>query len=154
MIEQFKIFIDRLKDGSEQKIEGSFSPELLEVDEKELQFHHPVVVDAVCYTAEEDLIIQITASTLATMPCAICNEWTTIEISASNYYVTEPLEEIKGAVYDFGLALREALLTQVPHVGECNQGHCPDRKLIEPFLRKEDEIVQSRNPFKDIDLEL
>ena len=151
MIEEFKIYIDRLNDGDTQEIEGAFDPALLEIDEKELQFHHPVSVKAEAYVTEEDLIIRVSASTAAMMPCAICNELTTTPLSCVNFYVTEPLSEIKGAVYNFGLALREGLLTELPHKVECNQGHCPSRKVLEQYLRSDEE--EKKSPFKDIDLE-
>lgn len=154
MNDDFKIYIDRLKDGEVQKIEGLFKPELLEVDEEDLQFHKGVLVKAEAYTTEEDLIVRLTASTTATMPCAICNEPTDTKISCTDFYVTEPLSEIKGAVYNFALALREGLLTEIPATTECNQGPgtCPMRKTYEQYFRSEEE-TEIASPFKDIDLE-
>ncbi len=154
MNDDFKIYIDRLKDGEVQKIEGLFKPELLEVDEEELQFQNDVLVKAEAYTTEEDLIVRVTSSTIATIPCAICNEPTNTTISCTDFYVTEPFSEIKGAVYNFALALREGLLTEVPVTTECNEGPgtCPMRKTYEQYFKSEEED-EIESPFKYIDLE-
>lgn len=149
MIEEFKIYIDRLKDAHTQKIEGTFSPEIFGLEEAELQFHHPVSIQAEAYTTEEHLVINFSASTTATILCKICNEPTGVPISCKNTYVTIPLEEIKGAVYDFGNTLREEILIEVPHLAECNQGNCPARETLEKFFRSED--PKQKSPFKDID---
>jgi len=154
MIEEFKIYIDRLKDGNVQKVEGAFDPALLEIEETDLQFHHPVSVQAEAYTTDDHLVIRLSASTAATIPCAICNEPTTAQVSCIDSYFTEDLEEIKGAVYDFGLALRENLLIEVPHTIECNEGHCPARKSLEHYFRPEDkDELPTQSPFNDVDLD-
>jgi hypothetical protein len=150
MIDEFKIYVDRLKDGDPQKIEGVFEPRILEIDEQDLQFHKPIHIASEAYTTDEDLIIRVTAWTHATMPCAICNEPTETRLSCADFYVIEPLSEIKGAVYDFTDALREGLLTEIPPKIECNQGSCPSRPVLEKYLRKDEE---TSSPFKDIDLE-
>jgi hypothetical protein len=128
MVDDFKIYLDRLKNGNSQKVEGIYSPNLIDAEDDELRFTKPVHVSAECYLAEDQLIISISAKTEIETPCSICNEWTTIPLSVEKYLVTEFLEEISGSTYPFEQALREALLLQVPYTAECNQGQCPARK--------------------------
>jgi hypothetical protein len=155
MIEEFKIYIDRLKDGSVQKVEGAFDPTVLGVAEEHLQFLHPITIDGEAYTTDDHLVINLSAETFATMPCSICSESTTTSVSCDHAYITVPLEEIKGAVYDFGHALREGLLIEVPHATECHEGNCPGRKTLEHFFRVKEENVDkpTHSPFKNIDLD-
>ncbi len=154
MIEEFKIYIDRLQDGNVQKVEGSFDPAVLGVDEEQLQFHHPISIQADAYATDDHLVINLSASTAATIPCAICNEPTSTLVSCEHSYITVPLEEIKGAVYDFGAALREGLLIEVPHTVECHNGMCPGRETLKQFFRPEEEAIKTtQSPFKDIDLD-
>ncbi|MBI5273318.1 MAG: hypothetical protein HY861_04980 [Chlamydiia bacterium] len=136
MLDAFKICVDRLLEGQVQKIEGSFDPSFLEVDEEELKFRAPVFVRGEVYAADQHLVVHLNASTYATMPCAICNELGDWEIKIDNFYHTEPLSEIKGAVFDLGPQIREALLLELPSYVECGQGKCPHRALIAPYLQK------------------
>ena len=99
MLEEFKILIDRLKGGQVQKIAGVFNPAFLEVDEPELQFRSPVSVKGEAYVTDADLILHLKASTVAKMPCAICNQMIETEIKIENFYHAEPIEEIPSAYF-------------------------------------------------------
>ena len=152
MTEAFKIYIDRLKGGLVQRIEGAFDNGFLEIDEEELRFPNPVTVKGEAYLTDEHLVIHLSASTSAEMPCSICNEMIKTPLTVGNFYHTEPLLEIQGALYDFGQALREALLIELPRTIECNQGHCPAREALEPFMRPEKRAEQTTYfPFADLD---
>lgn len=154
MIEEFKIYTDRLKGGDVQKVEGDFPPEVLEINEEQLKFLEPISIDAEAYTTDDHLVINLSASTFASIPCSICNEWTKTPVSCEHAYITVPLEEVRGAVYDFAEALREGFLIEVPHATECNGGNCPSRKTLERFFRsKEEDEKPTQSPFKDIDLD-
>jgi hypothetical protein len=149
MIEEFKIYIDRLKRGDVQKVEGNFAPDLLDLEEDEFQFNYPVKVRAEAYLADDHLVLNFSALTAFETPCAICSEFTKKQISVTNDYHTVPLSEIRAAVYDFGIALREALLVELPQVVECNNGDCPMRHE----LLKQDELKKKPNgnfPFSDL----
>lgn len=137
MLEPFKIWIDRLTDGKSEKICAQVNPNFLEIEEKELQFSAPVQIEGKAYLADQELIIHLAASGVALMPCSICNEMTSICIRIENFYHAESLESIKGAVFDFSIPLREALLLELPNYVECNGGHCPQRNLITPYLKSE-----------------
>ncbi len=146
MQEAFKIWIDRLTEGRVQKINNTFDPSFMEIDEKELKFRAPVVVAGEAYLAEAELIIHMTAKTKATMPCAICNEMLDTDLKVENFYHSIELKEIEGAIFDFSSHLREALLIELPTHFECSGGNCPERPNIKPFLRDKKENF----PFKDL----
>jgi uncharacterized metal-binding protein YceD (DUF177 family) len=146
----FNILIDRLKGGQTLKIEEKADPAFLGPDEPELLFKTPVTVKGEAYLTDDHLILHLKATTQATMPCAVCNTMIKIELKVENFYHTEPVEEIRSAVYDFSEVLREALLIELPRTVECNGGKCPDRATIEPFLRPQD---RTNFPFADINKE-
>jgi hypothetical protein len=156
MMEDFKIYIDRLKDRHVQKIEEAFNPSFLEVDEEELQFDLPVTVRGEAYLTDDHLIIHLSAATMAEMPCSVCNKMIKTPLTVGNFYHAEPLSEIREAIYDFGEALREALLIELPRTIECNgsalgqQGTCPSRETLAPYLREETRS-ETYFPFADID---
>lgn len=145
----FKILIDRLKGGQTQKIDLQEDPAFLGSNEPELKFSSKVVASGDAYLTDEHLIIHLKASTSALMPCAICNEMTPISLKVENFYHTEPIEEIKGAIFDFSEALREALLIELPRTVECNGGKCSGRALMDPYLKNEKE--KTHFPFADMD---
>ncbi|HSX25634.1 MAG TPA: hypothetical protein VLE89_01335 [Chlamydiales bacterium] len=153
MLEEFKILIDRLKEGQVQKIVGIFDPAFLEVDEPELQFRSPVSVKGEVYLTDADLILRLKANTVAKMPCAICNQMYETEIKIENFYHAEPIAEIPSHIFDFSEPLREALLIELPKYVECNQGKCPERATMTPYLRPETRQDKTTYfPFSDMDL--
>ncbi len=135
MQEVFKIWIDRLGEGNVQKIDGSFDPAFLEIEEKDLQFHTPVQVIGEAYLADLHLVIHLKAQTKATMPCAICNQLVSTDLKVENFYHSEATAEIPNAIFDLSAPLREALLIELPHYFECNGGNCPERTNLAPYLR-------------------
>lgn len=148
----FEILVDRLRGGQVQKIQESFDPSFLEIQESELAFHVPVVVKGEAYLTESELILHLNATTRASMPCAICNKMIDKELKITGFYHAQPLDEIKGAIFDFREALREALLIEVPRTIECNGGKCPERATIAPFLRPEARVEKTTYfPFKDLE---
>ncbi len=135
MTELFKIWIDRLKGGTTQKIEENLDPSFLGPNEPELRFAFKVHVKGEAYLTNAHLIIHLKAQTKISMPCAICNEMIDTGLKVDNFYHTEPIEEISGACFDYAQVLREALLIELPKTIECNGGNCPERIAMEPYLR-------------------
>ncbi len=153
MTDAFKVYIDRLKSGEVQKIEGSFVPSFLELDEDELHFKAPIELRGEAYIAEDHLVIHLHAKTFIEMPCAVCNEMIQVPLTSGNFYHTEPLADIPSALYDFGLAVREALLIELPRTAECNGGKCPARETIAPYMRSEKKgDTTTHFPFADFDI--
>lgn len=147
----FQIHIDRLGGERVEKIVGPFDPSFLEVNEAELQFPYPVEVKGEAYLSEDHLVLHFDASTRAKMPCSVCNEMIETMVEVKNNYYTQPLSEIKGAVFNFQDTLREALLLELPHYIECQNGNCPERATLTPFLRAK-QITKDDTyfPFSDL----
>ena len=147
----FKILIDRLKGGQTQKIDLHVDPSFLGPDEPELKFKSEVIAKGEAYLTDDHLIVHLKAATSVLMPCAICNEMIAFGLKVDNFYHTEPIEEIKGAIFDFSEALREALLIELPRTVECNRGKCPGRDLMTPFMKSMKDRIHF--PFADMDKE-
>ncbi len=146
-----KILIDRLKSGTTLKIEEMFAPFILGPNETDLRFETKVKVSGETYLTDSHLIVHLKAETKVRMPCAVCNEMIAVELKADNFYHTEPIEEIKGAIFDYSEALREALLVELPKIVECREGNCPQREVLKPYLKSETrEEKTTYIPFADM----
>ena len=147
----FNIYIDRLRNGKNHRIDGNFPPSFLEVEEDSLRFEKPVTVKGEAYIAEDDLVLHLTVKAEASMPCSMCNEMTPIKVSLESFYEAIPLSEVKGAIYDFRECLREEILLQIPHSVECRGGDCPARKEMTQYLKAETaEESEGYQPFADL----
>lgn len=154
-MKELKIYIDRLKNGQKQKIQESISPDFLEIDEEDLAFEDPVILQGEAYTANEHLVIHLDIQTTAYLPCSVCNDTIGVPLVIKNLYLTHPLADIPGAIFDLTNELRESILLQVPLFVECNQGKCPQREQIKKFLKKDTrhkEVKEDTHfPFADLD---
>lgn len=153
-MENLKIYIDRLKGGHPLKIEETLSPEFLDVHEEELAFEEPVHVKGEAYLAEDHLVMHLAIKTSAILPCAICNDAVVSPIGVKDVYLTEPLSEIKTAIFDLTDLVRETILLQIPLFVECKGGKCPERDNIKRFLKPEEKSSASEEinhfPFADL----
>lgn len=147
---EFVILIDRLKGQANHKIDLKVEPAFLGPEEDELKFSHPVTVKGEAYMTDAHLILHLNAATVIQMPCSVCNEMIDVDLKIDNFYHTEPVEDIKGAIFDFREALREALLIELPRTVECNGGKCSERESIKPFMKPEDK-ERTHFPFADMD---
>jgi len=156
--DRFRIYIEQLRDGSVEEVNESIDPDFLEINEKDLAFTHPVLISGQVYLAEEMLVLHLDIKTVATLNCAICTGPADVEIAIKGFYHAVPLDDIKGAVYDFREILRETILLEVPNLAECNQGKCPQRKSVEKYLKKEsapgsENQEEGYRPFADLDFD-
>ena len=157
-MEQLKIYVDRLKEGHQELLNEVLSPSFFDIEDKDLHFSGDVHVEGEVYLANEHLVVHLNIDVNAVLPCAICNELTNHPISIKNLYLTKPLAEIKGAVYDLSNEVRESILLQTPRFTECNQGKCPERESIKKYLApKEQKALDTKAkgevvhfPFADI----
>ncbi len=155
MSDAFILYIDRLKGGAVQKLGIILSPEFFDIHESDLVFQDPVEVSGEAYLAEEELVIHLSASTVARMPCSICNQMLPCSLAIKNFYHTEQLSSIKTGLFDLREPLREALLTELPKTIEC-PGGCKERETIAPFLKKHPEAPNTPDaldtyfPFSDL----
>jgi uncharacterized metal-binding protein YceD (DUF177 family) len=156
MDDDFKIFVEQLRNGHERKIEEVLDPEFLDIHEKDLSFRKKVYLKGKAYLAEDELILHWDAQTEAEISCSICNEPVSIGIQIQDFYHAEPLSEIKTGIFNFKDLLRETILLEVPPFAECHQGKCPKRKEIKKYLKdpsKKGLDEERYHPFADLDLE-
>ncbi len=140
-----KIYVDRLSRERTEKIEETLTPELVDVNEKDLKFQSSVKLEGKAYLAEDHLVIQLDVETEALIPCAICNKGLKKKITVKGFYHTEDLEKIRGHVYDYTNPLREAILLEVPSYVECLE-NCPKRTDLKNYLQKGNDQF----PFADL----
>ena len=133
---ELKVYIDRLKDGGEEKLSASISTAFLEIEDSELTFDETLSLSGEAYVTDDHLILRFEAKTCAYVPCSICNSPVKIPILLSNFYHAEPIEEIPSAVFDFSEILREDILIQVPLFAECQNGNCPEREHVKNILKQ------------------
>lgn len=161
MNDAFKIYVDQLRNGHEEDIHEDLPPDFIEVNEKDLSFKDPVKVEGKAYMAEDSLILHFEITTHATISCAVCNAPVSVEIKIQNFYHAEPLEEIKGGIYNLKPLLRETILLETPQFAECNQGHCAEREKISKYLKTSKGVEvdgikplddEGYRPFSDLEL--
>ena len=155
----FRIFVEQLREGHTEEIAEVFAPEFLDVQEKELVLDQPVKVNGQVYLADEMLVLHLDIATQAMLPCSVCNEPVSLDLSVKGFYHAVPLSEIKGGIYDLREILRETILLEVPLLAECRQGNCPKRKAMKKFLKKEGspgsgDEGEGYRPFANLDLDL
>ncbi|WP_068470005.1 YceD family protein [Candidatus Protochlamydia phocaeensis] len=155
MDDAFKIYVDQLRDGQEKKIKESLSPDFLDVHETDLGFKKNVELEGVSYLADQELILHWNIQAEALIPCSICNEMVPVDIKIRDFYHSEPLADIKGAVFNFKDLLRETILLEIPAFAECNQGNCPKRQEVAKYLKEptqdQSEDEEGYQPFADLD---
>jgi uncharacterized metal-binding protein YceD (DUF177 family) len=153
MDDVFKIYIEQLREGHEEKIHEKLDPSFLDIQEPDLVFDAPVELEGVAYLAEHELVLHWDIRTEAIIPCSICNEPVKVPIHIQNFYYSEPIKEIKSGVYNFKDLLRETILLEVPAFAECDGG-CPRRQEYQKYIKEpsnqasDDEGYQ---PFADLD---
>lgn len=153
MSEALRIYVDRLRHQDVELINETVPPDFIGVDDKDLRFTDPVNVTGEAYLAQDELVLKLAVSTVAQMPCSICNQLTAIpiEIELTN---AEPIQGLKRGFFDLGDMIREAVLLDVPLVVECHEGHCPARSEVEPYLKKKKSGQSPEDgyqPFSDLD---
>lgn len=153
MDDVFKIYVDQLRKGHEEKIHEKLGPDFLDIHESDLVFDQPIELEGTAYLAEKELILHWNIKTEVLVSCSICNDLVRIPLHIQNFYHSEPLSEIKSGVYYFKDLLRETVLLEVPAFAECCGGNCPKRKEYTKYLKissGEDE-EEGYHPFADLD---
>lgn len=150
----FKIYIEQLREGNEEKIHEFLDPAFLDLMEPDLAFEKPVELHGIAYLAEHELVLKWDIRTEVKVPCTICNEGMDVTIHIQNFYYSEPIDEIKTGVYNFKNLLRETILLEVPSFTECHEGKCPKRREYTKYLKKASDLSEEEegyHPFADID---
>jgi len=139
------IYIDRLGNGKVEKIKQIVPAEMMDVDEKDLQFNSPIHLIGKAYLAEDHLIIQLKIETKIKMPCLICNESIEKKIVIPSFYHTEAVANIKKRIYNCTDSIRETILLEIPSFIECME-NCPKRVELKNYLDK----GEIQFPFSDL----
>ncbi len=147
----FHIYVDRLYDGHTEELDEKIDPDFLQVKDNDLAFNDPLYLKGEAYIADDDLVLHLSVSTYASIPCSICNEPVKVEINELDFYHVEPVKEIKSGVFNFKELLREVILLDVPAFAECDEGNCPRRKDIEKYLKAEGEGDDQYHPFANLE---
>lgn len=152
MSEPFKIFIRSLEEGQTEKLSFDAEPDFFDIQEKDLQFTDPVHVKGKAYLTDDHLVLQLSANTVATLKCSICNGPCKVPLAIENVYFTEPLQEIQNGAFNFQETLREALLLEIPNHAECADGACPERTSMKSFMKEESQEKKDDVyfPFSDL----
>ena len=134
----FKIFTEQLRDGRKEKIDLTIAPDFLDMHEAEISLSSPVEIRGEAYVTETHLIFHLDAKVEIVMPCAICNQPTSLILRAQNIYSTLPLDTLPSTIYDYRDLIREELVLLVPQFIECQKGRCPARADLEHYTKKPD----------------
>jgi uncharacterized metal-binding protein YceD (DUF177 family) len=159
MDDRFKIYIEQLRDGHIEKIAEKIPCGFLDVQEKDLSFFGDVIVEGEAYLVENTLVLHLGAQAVCLIPCTICNEPVKTPVLIEKFYANIPFDEIKGGLFNFKDVLREAILLEVPLFAECNDGHCPQRKELDKYLKPESKETKKSpeadgfKPFADFNWE-
>lgn len=152
MIDQLKIYIDRLSEDREETISCSVDPVTLDMVESELQFKDPVEMQGKAYLTKEHLVIHLSLETKALLPCSICNSMSPMPIKIQGEYYTIPLAEVR-KIYDLTENIRESILVLIPPFFECGGGTCKERENLGKYLKHSDEKVADPHHFPFTELE-
>ena len=136
MSNQFKIYIDRLRDGSSSEIAEVVDRDLMQTEEKELNFKDPIHITGQAYVANDFLIIDISIKTNAYLPCSICNKDAAFPVIVKWYKHTVEIKNIKSSIYDYSDLIRQTILLNIPTYIECNNKNCPERENITKYIIK------------------
>lgn len=153
MDDRFKIYVDRLVNGSIEVLDETFPPDVMDISEGDLTFPSPIKVSGKAYLSNNTLILNLSILTDALLPCAICNESVTYKIDLHDRYFSEDLDSIRSGIFNYKDLLRETILLEIPQTIECHEGACPERKTLAKYLKqdsKKDDSDSTYHPFADL----
>lgn len=134
-----QIPIDCLRGEEPYTLTESLPSTFIEQEEDEIRFQKPIEVEISAYISGEFLILDCSISTEILIPCSFCNEYYPLQLSLTHYQEEEPLENIKGHLFDASEVIREAILLEIPLYPLCGGVVCNNRATIEPYLTKSTE---------------
>ncbi|MFA6118525.1 MAG: hypothetical protein WCT85_03525 [Parachlamydiales bacterium] len=132
-----EINIEFLKNNS-MSINEKIEAEALElINEKDLIFTKPILIEGKAYLTEDTLIINLDIKFYVSLPCSFCNELFEKEIIIKNFYITEKLSNIDNS-YDFKQEVRNACFLEIPSYVECKD-KCSKRQSLNNFLNQKNQ---------------
>jgi uncharacterized metal-binding protein YceD (DUF177 family) len=130
-----EINVEQLKNGKPEGIDLTLPSDFLEIHEKEIFFTGPVHLKGQAYAADDHLILQLSAETEIKMACSICNKMTRLPLNAQEIFYSIPFDELKSTIFDFTDIVREEIILLIPQFVECQEGKCPERAHLSPFMK-------------------
>ncbi len=149
-VDYYKIYVDQLNDGKIEHLSRVFPSEIMDINDQELIFNSEVKVTGEAYQSESSLVLHMDLSTIATVPCSVCNEPVDVSVIIKNIYHVVPILEIKGHIFDMRDVVRENILLGSPNFAECNEGNCKQRASLKKYLANSKPIDDGQRPFKDL----
>lgn len=146
----FTVSLSRLQKEGVIALSEHLEDDFLEVHERDLDYTDPIDLKGSIELAGSAVLIKFSLVTAATSPCIICGKLVKIAVNLNDVCHAEPLENIRGEIFDYSAIVRDLILTETAPYAEC-QGNCPERKGIGQYLSRDG---GSQCPFKDIDTTL
>lgn len=150
MSHPFKISLSRLQKEGKIALSEHVEEDFLEVHERDLDYTDPIDLKGSIELAGSAVLIKFSLCTTAKSPCIICGKPVKIEVNLSDVCHAEPLENIRGEIFDFSAIIRDLILTETEPYAEC-LGGCPERESLGQYLKND---AGTQCPFKDIDATL
>jgi uncharacterized metal-binding protein YceD (DUF177 family) len=130
------VHVERLREGKTETLEEQIDPSLLDIADEELACNEPVSLSAEVYLVDTWLIVKMSLTATVVLPCSFCNEPFVLPITIEEQLHEEPLEDIKGGIFDLIPLVREAIFLAIPFYPQCGTTLCLNRDKIEKFLKK------------------
>lgn len=150
MDERFAVYVDRLRDGTEELIDETVPASLFDLGEQ-VSDDDQVKIHGKAYLADHSLVIQVNIEATVQLRCVICNELFPFKIELNNLYITPEEEACRSGIFQFKEALREEIVLEIPLYAECHGGSCPERHSMKPYLKEgsSDSDEETQQPFKE-----
>jgi DUF177 domain-containing protein len=148
MSDDFKIYIDRLRNEEIDSFKFEIDPSFLDINENELTFDRKILISGKSYLADDNLVIDLNAKTYYNMPCAFCSELIEKFLQIEHFTQVISLDTIKDAIFNFSDILRNEILLNIPQFIECDLNQCKERKNLAKYLKKDPN--EGYYPFKEL----
>ncbi len=137
MSDPFIIYLDRLVQGYQEKIELNEDPMSLDLDVEGVRFEAPVVVQGVAYLVDHELVLKLELEAEALIDCRICGESVAYPIHIPKFYHAEDVSGVGTRLFSIRDIVRDTLLLELPTTIECGEGSesCPERANLAKYLK-------------------
>jgi uncharacterized metal-binding protein YceD (DUF177 family) len=137
-MEEFELYIDRLRAGEYKDFSLRADPSLMDDSENEFVFDSPILADGSATIANDHFIVNISIKTEVKNRCKICNDSISHPILIEENHVPFLLKEARSGIFSLKPYVREQIFLNVPRYSEC-EGHCPERELLNKYISNSDD---------------
>lgn len=148
--------LDAIREGRQLQIQEKVSADFMEIDSEDLAFRSEIEVKGVAYLASQELVLRVSATTKAQLPCVVCNRMVEVPVIVEELYHVVPCGKVRNGIFDYSPLIRENLILTAPKFAECTgEGCCPEREVISRYLQKETPLSEeTQRPFEHLNLKL